>query len=262
MTTLTPFPTDLSPNSVLNDIMAAAGAFEPGDTEFLHYLEPIIGAESSFNPQAVSSGGYAGLLQLGPTYGEGMPPADFKISPTAGGGYHGPYSQSQLLDPMQNLVIGTSPIAAAYEQGKTKGLSGKDLENYIALHSGHDSWTGTPTGNNPTLIPTIDAYFDAYNSRPQADTSIGGQLQQGVQNVAGLPGTLANKALSATGSAIGEGISSGLTNLGYTFAGWVKGNGFRVMLFVLAVFVVIGAANSLMKDAGVEIPKPPIPIPV
>lgn len=101
-----------------------------------HHLSPVlIGAivfvESRFNPEAISSKGARGLMQIMPSTGKwAARQMDLKN-----------YSEQDLIDPMVNLNIGTWYLA--YLKKYFNGNETKALAAYNAGHSYVEKWMDT-----------------------------------------------------------------------------------------------------------------------
>lgn len=110
----------------------------------------IADAESGLNPNALGD------------YNTKHEPTSFGLFQLhQGGGQGDGYTQAQLLNPQTNAQIGVAPIAAAYQTGTALGLSGMNLLNYTADHSGHPDETGVmPVSYQQRLL-------SAYNTLEQ-----------------------------------------------------------------------------------------------
>ena len=132
--------------------------------------QPIVAAESGGNVNAVGDGGTSyGLLQLHTPGGQGSAwsqyvgelnsvpqsdPANAKVLANK----NLPAQERILLTPAINAQIGSGPIAQAYHQGVSQGLTGQTLLNYTAAHSGHPYSAGIPSGGSTAEQKAIDKY--------------------------------------------------------------------------------------------------------
>ena len=187
---------------------------------------PITAVESGGNPNAVGDSGTSfGELQLHIDGGQGTG-----------------YAISDLLNPVENVAIGGPPIAAAYQKGKQKGLSGFSLTEFVAANSGHPSDTGNmPSGYKNALQDAYNAPKHSLGSVTKAmntstsDTSVLSMLQSmgydstsltsGNKTYNGLTVALPGKYSKAQGTgATGPfaGIDNAIKGVGKDIAGVAK----------------------------------------
>ncbi|MDE2102540.1 MAG: hypothetical protein KGL39_35160, partial [Patescibacteria group bacterium] len=116
---------DINPSQALDAIVKKLLASGVPD----YIWGPIIQQESSGkNVAAMDTGGF---MSVGP------------LQLYTGGGQGGHFSPDQLLNnPNLQAALGVPPIVEAYQQGVLKGLTGTNLLNYTASHSGHPDETG------------------------------------------------------------------------------------------------------------------------
>lgn len=107
----------------------------------------IADAESGLNPNALGD------------YNTAHQPTSFGLFQLhQGDGQGAGYTASQLLNPTTNAQIGVAPIAAAYKQGVSQGLTGMPLLSFTADHSGHPTETGVMPSTYQTNLT------NAYNT--------------------------------------------------------------------------------------------------
>lgn len=132
--------------------------------------QPIVAAESGGNVNAVGDGGTSfGLLQLHTPGGQGSSWRQYsselnsvaQSDPTNASVLTNkslPPQERILLTPAINAQIGSGPIATAYNEGVSQGLTGQSLLNYTAANSGHPYSTGIPSGASTSEQKAIDQY--------------------------------------------------------------------------------------------------------
>lgn len=200
----------------------------------------IVQVESQGNPNAVGDNGSSyGLLQL--HYG----------------GQGNGYTEQQLLNPSENLKIGIPPIAKAYQQAKSKGISNpSQLLDYVANHSGHPDDMGVAYTNK--VEPGYDITLNKMQSKYGTNLPpLNGTGSTGVGNSGTNGGSLYNPAPVTTNGYNGLArVFKQIDNLEQS-----KIPMLHISLFGIAM-ILLGIAIVIIGFVGVVARKTPEIIPV
>lgn len=218
--------------------------------------QPIVAAESGGNVNAVGDGGTSyGLLQLHTPGGQGSAwsqyagelnsvpqsdPANAKVLANK----NLPAQERILLTPAINAQIGSGPIAQAYHQGVSQGLTGQTLLNYTAAHSGHPYTSGIPQGGSTAEQKVIDQY---------AAQGIGTTTNIGLYDG---PTSPANTGVSSTTSS-GSSPYTGVASMWWQLNQWEmdsSGPSFAFVTIPISLFtrLVIVGIGILVLYVGVK----------
>lgn len=151
----------------------------------------IAQAESALDPNA-----------KGDYNAQGQPTSFGLFQLHIGGGQGDGFTPQQLLNPDLNSQIAIAHMVGPYQQGVAQGLSGYDLLQYVAAHSGHPDETGQMPAD---YAKKLAAAYQAVTGKPPSSSSGSGGSTSGqvqIETPSGIGGWITRIFWGSAGIAV------------------------------------------------------------